>query len=87
MLSPRCFELLSCLCNNLFEDGEGLEEIRGKRGGLHGYKTTRTGQAFNRDVIWTAQRHGWLDGTKVTEEGFIRFQDALCERSETALWS
>lgn len=81
MLSPRCFELLSCVCNNLFEDGEGLEEIRGKRGALHGYRTSRTKREFARDVIWTAQRNGWMDGTKVTEAGLLRFQDALRERS------
>lgn len=82
MLSPRCFELLSCLCNNLFEEGEGLEEIRGKRGALHGYRTTRTKREFSRDVIFTAQGNGWLDGTHVTETGFLRFQDALRERSQ-----
>ncbi len=81
MLSPRCFELLSCLCNNLFEEGEGLEEIRGKRGALNGYRTTRTKREFSRDVIWTAQRSGFLDGTTVTEAGFLRFQEALRERS------
>lgn len=85
MLSPRCFELLSCLCDNLFEEGEALEEIRGKRGALHGYRTTRTKREFSRDVIFTAQRSGWLDGTKVTETGFLRFQDALRDRAEEAV--
>lgn len=83
MMQDKQFRLLSALCPTMFEAPEVLMSDLGPRGGLRAWKTSRTGQTFPPSVIKRAEKLGLIKAGKITEQGQLRFQEALLARQES----
>ena len=80
MMPKRHFAILGQICGNFFESGTKVEEIRGPRGGLRGYKAgkVRISPAIRNRMV--EQR--LLDSDNhLTELGFLTYQDWLADQN------
>ena len=79
MIPKKHFAILGQICGNFFEPGVSVEEIRGPRGGLKGYKAGKVTISIkirNRMIGL-----GLLDSdNQLTELGFLTYQDWLADQ-------
>ena len=79
MIPKKHFAILGQLCGNFCEAGKAIEEIRGPRGGLKGYKagSVRISPTIRNRMVGLCLLD---DQNQLTELGFLAYQDWLADQ-------